>query len=82
AAGLDARARSGNLSGRIRRRSPDTLIRATPGAPSTVAEVLRTPATVLVVDDVVTTGATAAACVGALGEGGLRVDGVIAVTAA
>ncbi|EYT64122.1 hypothetical protein H483_0105650 [Dietzia sp. UCD-THP] len=82
AAGLDARARSGNLSGRIRRRSPDTLIRATPGAPSTVTEVLETPATVLLVDDVVTTGATAAACVGVLGEGGLRVDGVLGVTAA
>ncbi|HHX85154.1 MAG TPA: ComF family protein, partial [Actinomycetales bacterium] len=33
-------------------------------------------------DDVVTTGATAAACVGALRAGGLAVDGVLCVTAA
>ncbi|MFN3338433.1 MAG: ComF family protein [Dietzia sp.] len=82
AAGLDARARSDNLSGRIRRRPESTLIRASPGAPSTVAALLATPATVLLVDDVVTTGATAAACVAVLREGGLRVDGVLGVTAA
>lgn len=82
AAGLGARARADNLSGRIRRRPRGTLILATPGAPSTVDELVATPATVLVVDDVVTTGATAAACVGVLGEGGLRVDGVLGVTAA
>ncbi|MBB1040593.1 ComF family protein, partial [Dietzia sp. Cai40] len=76
------RARADNLSGRIRRRPRGTLILATPGAPSTVEELIGTPATVLLVDDVVTTGATAAACVGVLGEGGLRVDGVLGVTAA
>ncbi|PTM86784.1 putative amidophosphoribosyltransferase [Dietzia psychralcaliphila] len=82
AAGLDARARTDNLSGRIRRRPEGTPLRASPGAPSTVAALLATPSTILVVDDVVTTGATAAACVGVLGEGGLRVDGVLGVTAA
>jgi predicted amidophosphoribosyltransferase len=82
AAGLDARARSDNLSGRIRRRPEGTPVRASPGAPSTVAALLASPATVLLVDDVVTTGATAAACVGVLKVGGLRVDGVLGVTAA
>lgn len=82
AAGLDARARSDNLAGRIRRRGGDTPIRASRGAPSSVAALLTARATVLLVDDVVTTGATAAACLGVLRAGGLTVDGVLGITAA
>ncbi|HMT49369.1 ComF family protein [uncultured Dietzia sp.] len=82
AAGLDARARSDNLAGRIRRRPGRTPIPASRGAPSSVAALLASPATVILVDDVVTTGATAAACVEVLRAGGLRVDGVLTVTAA
>lgn len=82
AAGLDALARTDNLSGRIRRRPGHTRLRASPGAPATVPALLRCPATILLVDDVVTTGATAAACVDVLRAGGLRVDGVLCVTAA
>jgi ComF family protein len=37
---------------------------------------------VLLVDDVVTTGSTAAACIGALGRAGARVGGVLAVATA
>ncbi|MFD2394248.1 hypothetical protein ACFSSF_11240 [Dietzia aerolata] len=47
-----------------------------------MAALLETPATILVVDDVVTTGATAAACVDALRRGGLTPAGVLALTAA
>ena len=82
ASGLGAQARSDNLSGRIRRRSATISIRASPGAPSTVSALLRTPSTVLLVDDVGTTGATAAACVAALESGGLPVTGVLALTVA
>lgn len=82
ASGLGAQARSDNLSGRIRRRSGRTSLRASPGAPATVAELLAGPSTVVLVDDVVTTGATAAECVGVLESGGLRVAGVLALTAA
>ena len=82
AAGLGALARSDNLAGRIRRRPADTPLRASPGAPPTVAALLGCRATVLLIDDVVTTGATAAACVGALEAGGLTVTGVLTVTSA
>lgn len=82
ASGLGAQARADNLSGRIRRRPESTPLRASPGAPATVPALLATPSTVLLVDDVVTTGATAAQCVSALEAGGLRVTGVLVVTAA
>lgn len=82
ASGLGARARSDNLAGRIGRRPADTPLRASREAPQTIAELLSTPATVLVVDDVVTTGATASACVQVLRSGGLEVAGVLALTAA
>lgn len=82
ASGLGAQARTDNLDGRIRRRPSDTPLRASPGAPGTVAALLETPTTILVVDDVVTTGATAAACVDALRRGGLTPAGVLALTAA
>lgn len=82
ASGLGARARTSNLEGRIRRRGPDIPLRATTGAPPTVSALLATPTTVLLVDDVVTTGATAGACVAALTRGGLVVDGVLALTSA
>lgn len=82
ATGLDARARTENLSGRIRRRRVSTPLRASPGAPATVSALLATPVTVLLIDDVVTTGATVAACVGVLGAGGLGVHGVLCLTAA
>lgn len=82
ASGLGAQARADNLAGRIRRRPATTPLRATPGAPTTVAQLLTVPSTVLLVDDVVTTGATAARCVAVLEEGGLPVTGVLAVTAA
>lgn len=82
ASGLGAQARSDNLAGRIRRRTADTPLRASAGAPGDVASLLSTPTTVLFVDDVVTTGATAAACVDVLESGGLEVAGVLALTAA
>ena len=82
ASGLGAQARSDNLNGRIRRRSERTPVRASDGAPSTVGELLCAPSTVLLVDDVVTTGATAAECVKILEAGGLRVAGVLCLTAA
>lgn len=82
ASGLGAQARSDNLNGRIRRRPERTPLRASPGAPATIGELLSGPSTVLLVDDVVTTGATAAECVGVLEAGGLRVAGVVALTAA
>ncbi|KAA0917383.1 ComF family protein [Dietzia sp. ANT_WB102] len=82
ASGLGARAREDNLSGRIGRRPLGTPLTASPGAPSTVPALLKTPSTVLLVDDVVTTGATAAHCVAVLESGGLRVTGVLTVTAA
>ncbi len=82
ASGLGAQARSDNLDGRIRRRAADTPLRASAGAPADVASLLRTPSTLLLVDDVVTTGATAAACVDVLRAGGLEVAGVLALTAA
>lgn len=82
ASGLGAQARSDNLAGRIRRRPADVPLRASAGAPGDLPSLLRTPTTVLLVDDVVTTGATAAACVDVLCSGGLKVAGVLALTAA
>ena len=82
AAGLGAQARTDNLSGRIHRRPESTTLRASAGAPATVRALVSAPSTVLLIDDVVTTGATAGACVAALREGGLGVDGVLCVTSA
>lgn len=82
ASGLGAEARADNLSGRIRRRSADVPLQASRSAPTTVRELLSVRSTVLLVDDVVTTGATAAACVDVLRSGGLEVAGVLALTVA
>lgn len=64
--GLDALARRENLAGRVRARKT--------GLPPPMG-------TVVVLDDVVTSGATAAACVGALADVGVRVGAVLALTA-
>lgn len=82
AAGLGALARMQNVSGRIRRRPEGTPLRASLGAPSTVSALLSAPATVLLIDDVVTTGATAGACLEVLRTGGLDVHAVLCITAA
>lgn len=67
AVGLDRAQRTANLAGRLQW-CPE-------GAPP--------PRTaVVVLDDVVTTGATAAACVRALTDGGLTVTAVLTLTAA
>ncbi|EME14705.1 ComF family protein [Rhodococcus triatomae] len=65
--GLSAKERSRNLSGRIRVEPSRRL-----GGPRTV----------LLVDDVLTTGATATESVRALARAGVRVDGVLVITAA
>ncbi|MQA10096.1 MAG: ComF family protein [Pseudonocardiaceae bacterium] len=67
AVGLDHAARAANLSGRLR------LVPGECPAPGT---------RVVLLDDVLTTGATAAACVRVLGEAGVPVDAVLAITAA
>jgi len=66
AVGLDHVQRAANLAGRVRL-DPRGL--PPPGAH------------VVLLDDVVTTGATAAACIGALAEGGFPVSAVLALTA-
>jgi predicted amidophosphoribosyltransferase len=65
-AGLGAADRIANLSGRVRCHPPGAPPRGTP---------------VVLVDDVVTTGATAAACVRALSSAGLRTTAVLTLTA-
>jgi predicted amidophosphoribosyltransferase len=67
AVGLDHRQRTANLSGRVRL-EPGGL--PPPGSP------------VVLLDDVVTTGATVAACVRALDAGGLVVSAVLTLTSA
>ena len=65
--GLDAAARAANLAGRIRPREA--------GLPP--------PGTgVVLLDDIVTTGATAAACTAALAAAGIRVNAVLVVASA
>ena len=68
--GLDAGARAANLATHLRVR-PAALARLPPSG--------RGP--VVLLDDVLTTGATAAACAGALAAAGLPVDLVLVVTA-
>lgn len=64
--GLNAEARAANLAGRLR---------PVPGrCPSRGAPVV-------LLDDIITTGATAAACVSALAAAGVRVTAVLAITA-
>ena len=65
--GLDALARRDNLAGRVRLRLS--------GLPPPGSDVV-------LVDDVVTTGATAAACTGALVSAGVHVSAVLALTSA
>jgi len=67
AVGLDRAARIANLAGRLRFVPQG---RPPPGAP------------VVLLDDVVTTGATAAACAGTLAEQGIEVVGVLTLLAA
>ncbi|WP_460443817.1 ComF family protein, partial [Amycolatopsis cihanbeyliensis] len=67
AVGLDHRERAANLAGRMRLHAD----RAPPAG---------TPLVLL--DDVLTTGATARACVAALSAGGLHTTGVLVLTAA
>ncbi len=67
AVGLDAEQRTVNLRGRVRTR------------PRRLPE----PGTrVILLDDVITTGATAAACVRALGNAGIKVAAVLSLTVA
>ncbi|WP_372508457.1 ComF family protein [Amycolatopsis iheyensis] len=67
AVGLDRAQRAANLAGRLRFRPAG---RPPPGIP------------VVVVDDVITTGATAAACVHALGAEGVEVAAVLTLLTA
>ncbi|MEZ2121498.1 ComF family protein [Corynebacterium sp. CCM 9203] len=67
--GLDAAARRANLAGAVRLNSPDP-------------RGLRSPESVVLVDDVVTTGATVSATVECLATAGIKVMGVVALTAA
>lgn len=64
--GLDARARAANLLGRLR---PDPRHQPPPGVPA------------VVLDDVITTGATAVACISALKSINVPVAAVLALTA-
>ena len=70
-AGLDARARAENLAGSMR--CPSTLV-------ARLGRV-RPRASVVVCDDVLTTGATAREAQRALEAAGLRVDGIAVVAA-
>ena len=64
--GLDAAARAANLLGRLR---PNPRHRPPPAVP------------VILLDDVITTGATATACIAALASIGVPVAAVLALTA-
>jgi predicted amidophosphoribosyltransferase len=70
-AGLDARQRAANLNGSMRVR---------PSARRALASA-RVPVSVLVCDDVLTTGATAREAQRALEDGGLRVRAIVTVAA-
>ncbi|KAA2261011.1 ComF family protein [Solihabitans fulvus] len=65
--GLDAAGRRANLAGRVRPRTEGLPVEATP---------------VVLLDDVITTGATAAACCRVLAAAGVEVTAVLALTVA
>lgn len=82
ASGLGADERRRNLSGHVHRRPASTPFVAGTGAPASVAELRAGACTVLLVDDVVTTGTTLSECVSVLAAGGVDVTAALCVAGA